>query len=140
VVVTVDEAPWLFSAKEFNACRAELEGISKWQYSGESEVVLLVARKVDGQTAILDLSTAVACNLDEMARDGAFTSVGAFFEQVCRFGEQYKGKDPIWDLSDKMGLRVGKNFLQEMLLTLVPESTRRAYKEAKHYAIRDISR
>ena len=139
VVASVDQVNWTFSPKDYNSFRAHLEEISRWKYSGESDLLLLVARKEHETRASLDFSTAIACNLERMQKDEAFSSVRAFFEQIFRFGETYQGSDPVWDLSDKMGLQRGKNFLQEAVLSLLPEPTRKLYRSAKHYAIRDIS-
>ena len=140
VVAEIDNTKWLFSPRDFNATRAELERLANWTYSGESDLVLAVARKRESQPARLDLSTAIACNLEEMSRDGAITSARAFFEQIFRFGETYSGSDPVFSLSDRMGLKVGSNFLMEAVLGLVPESVRKSYKAAKHFAVRDASR
>jgi hypothetical protein len=140
VVACVDQVNWIFSAKDYNSFRAQLEAASCWQYSGESELLLLVARKQHETEVSLDFSTAIACNLERMLKDEAFSSVRAFFEQIFRFGDTYQGSDPVWDLSDRMGLQMGKNFLLEAILSLLPEATSKAYRSAKHYAIRDISK
>lgn len=140
VVAEIENTKWLFSPRDFNATRAELERLASWNYSGESDLVLAVARKHESQPARLDLSTAIACNLEEMARDGAITSARAFFEQIFRFGEAYTGSDPVFSLSDRMGVKAGSNFLMEAVLSLVPESVRKSYRAAKHFAVRDASR
>lgn len=140
VVAEIGKTRWLFSPEDFNATRAELQRMANWVYSGESDLLLAVARKSESQVARLDLSTAIACNLEEMLRDGAITSARAFFEQIFRFGETYTGSDPVFALSDRMGMRAGSNFLMDTVLSLVPESVRTSYKAAKHFAIRDVSR
>jgi hypothetical protein len=139
-VATVDSAPWLFSAGKYNSLRAEMEGLSRWEYSGETDLLLLAARKNSIETAYLDFSTAIACNLEAMQKDGAFSSVGAFFEQVFRFGQTFEGSDPIATFSDRMGLKRGKNFLEDGILSLLPDAVSSLYRSAKHYAISDISR
>lgn len=139
VIAFVDDINWTFSAKDFNLFRAQLEEASSWKYSGESELLLLVARKNPETGTSLDFSTAIACNLERMQKDDAFSSVRAFFEQIFRFGENYRGPDPVWDLSDKMGLQKGTNFLLEAVLSVLPRALEKLYRSAKHYAIRDIS-
>jgi hypothetical protein len=140
VVAEIGDTQWLFSPGHFNATRAELERIASWHYSGETDLLLAVARKPESQPARLDLSTAIACNLEEMVRDNAITSVRAFFEQVFRFGESYQGSDPVYMLSDRMGMKAGGNFLMEAVLRLVPDTVRASYKAARHFAVRDVSR
>ena len=140
VVATVKGVKWQYSAQKFDACRREVEQHCDWNYSGEAELLLLTARKEPGKTAVLDFSTTIACNLEAMAKDEAFSSVGAFFQQIFRFGEQYQGSDPVWDLSDKMGIRVGKSALLEAILSFLPDVLQKKYKSARHYAVRDINK
>lgn len=139
-VATVNKQQWTFDAAEFNLCRAQLESEIQWRYSGETELLLAVARKVKGSTASLDYTSVVACNLEEMNRDAAFGSIRAFFEKIFQFGEQYKGTDPVWQLSDKFGLSGGGNLLVEAVLSLLPEVLKKQYKASKHFVVKDVSR
>lgn len=139
-VATVKSVEWFFNASEFNACRADFESATKWRYSGETDLLLVVARKPqDGGLVQLDYSCALACNPEAMKRDGAITSVRAFFEAIFRFGEKCKDDDPVWALSDKFGIAAGGGALQEGLLSLLPETVAKQYKSIRHLAVTDIS-
>jgi hypothetical protein len=140
VVTTVKGQPWVFISSDFNSCRAQLEAETKWRYSGETELLLTVARKAHDLPAELDLTAAIACNLEEMTKDGAFTSVRAFFEKVFQLGEHCKGDDPVQRLSDAFGVSGGGNLLLESVLSLLPESLKKQYKATRHYAVRSIAR
>lgn len=131
---------WQFDAQEFNLTREQLERECNWTFSGETDLILAVARKDRSGRAWVDYSCAIACNLEEMVRDGAISSVRSFFETIFRFGQKHKGDDPVWTLSDQLGIAQGGQLLQEAILTLLPEVVRRRYKSAKHLAIRDVSR
>jgi hypothetical protein len=139
-VATVSGVSWLFSAEQFNRSRAEFQAVSKWKFSGETDLLLLVARKTPKATATLDFSTAISCNLEEMIRDQAISSARAFFERIFEFGEKHDGDDPVYELSDSMGLKQGKGFLQEVILSILPEPVRKLYKSSKHFVIQDISK
>jgi hypothetical protein len=139
-ITAVNGTHWYFDSREFNACRAQLEAQIKWRYSGETDLILAVARKPKAGLAYIDYSCAIACNLEQMERDGAIQSIRAFFEKIFQFGEQYKGDDPVWKLSDKFGIEGGGQLLLEALLTLVPEEVRKRYKALRHLAISDVSR
>ena len=139
-VAVVDNAEWRFTPSEFNACRAEIEGHTKWRFSGETDLLLAVARKPKNGSATLDYSSVIACNLEEMIRDNAIPSVRGFFEKIFQFGEQYKGADPVWKLSDQFGLTSGGKLLEESVLSLLPEVVKKQYKATKHLAITDVSR
>lgn len=138
-ITTVDGTEWSFSASDFNESRARLEAESKWRYSGETDLLLVVARKPRDGNACLDYSCAIACNLEAMAKDSAITSVRGFFEKIFQFGEQYDGDDPVWKLSDKFGLAAGGSLLQESILTLLPEQVRKQYKATQYLAVSNVS-
>lgn len=139
-VSVVDNAQWRFSSQEFNNCRAAIESLTKWQFSGETDLLLAVARKPKSGQATLDYSCAIACNLEEMIRDEAITSVRAFFEKLFQFGEQFTGPDPVWKLSDKLGVQSATGLLEDAVLTLVPEVVRKRYKAARHFAVSNVGR
>jgi hypothetical protein len=61
--------------------------MSRWQYSGESDLVLTNARCRDEKSNYLDFRTAIACRLKTMQKDETITSVGAYFEAIGRYTE-----------------------------------------------------
>ena len=138
-VGTIEGANWLFNAKDFDQSRAELQASSKWKFSGETDLLLTIARKTPGTTAALDFSTVISCNLEEMLRDQAITSARSLLERIIDFGETYDGEDPVFQLSDAMGIKQGKGFLQEIVLSVLPEAARKLYKSSKHFVIQDVS-
>lgn len=138
-VAVVDDVQWRFSPAEFNSSRGMIEAHTKWRYSGETDLLLAVARKTPGGSARIDYSTVIACNLEEMVKDNAISTVRAFFEKIFRFGEQCDGDDPVGKMSDMFGIAGGANLLKEGVLTLVPETVRKQYKATKHFAVKDVS-
>ena len=139
-VTSVGGRPWMFNAAAFEGCRRDLENQTRWKYSGETDLVLAVARKPQNGRAWIDYSSAISCNLEDMLRDGAITSVRSFFEQIFIAGESYKSSDPIWSLSDKLGVKVGGSLIIESVLALLPDQVKKSYKAAQHLAVRDVSR
>lgn len=139
-VAMVGGRQWSFETAAFEGCRRDLERETNWKYSGETDLVLAVARKEQCRHAWIDYSCAISCNLEQMLRDGAVTSVRSFFERIFQAGEAYRGEDPVWRLSDALGLQVGSNMLVECILNLLPDRVRGSYKAARHFAVRDVSR
>lgn len=138
-VGTIDGASWLFNAKDFNQSRAELQACSRWKFSGETDLLLMVARKTPRTTTTLDFSTVISCNLEEMLRDQAITSARSLLERIVDFGETHDGEDPVFQLSDAMGIKQGKGFLQDIVLSVLPEAARKLYKSSKHFVVQDVS-
>ena len=139
-VADVGGRSWVFNAQAFEGCRRDLENQTTWKYSGETDLVLAVARKSPNKLAWIDYSSAISCNLEDMLRDGAITSVRSFFEQIFSEGERHKASDPVWSLSDRLGVKAGGNLISEAVLSLLPDSVKKSYKAAKHLAVRDVSR
>jgi CRISPR associated protein Cas1 len=109
---------WKFSDEAFNEIRRVIEYWTKWKYSGTVDLVLANALR-DGR---LIFSNTVCIDLSRAKEQKAIDSVEEFFEKVFQFCESYKGYDPTWDFSDRMGLLVGRSALKEMILSLLPSS------------------
>lgn len=139
VVTKINDTEWLFSSKAYNDIRKEIEAETSWEHSGETELVLLSARRTHQNSAELDFSSSIVCKLEQMGKDKAFTSVRAFFESIFRFAEKHGGADPVWALSDKKGIETGGGFLKESILSLLPKNLSESYKQAEHFVVRDIS-
>ena len=138
--VTEDQPPWLFSSTLFRDFLDETEGMSTWEYSGEADLLLMNAIfDKNKKSASLDFTSAVACDLEQMARDKAIHGVRRFFEDMFRFAENSDSNDPTWGFSDKMGLRVAGSAFKRIILSLLPKKIGDDYKRAEHFAVRDIS-
>jgi hypothetical protein len=140
MVPIVGDQQWWFSAPAFNSLRKELEARTTWTYSGETDLVLFTANRNASGDGFLSFSPCLLCNLEQMARDSAITSVRAFVEALARFGETYQGRDPISDLSNNQGFKIAGNVLKGLILSILPKPIQEGYQKADHMAVRDISR
>jgi hypothetical protein len=138
--VTKDEPPWIFSTSSFEAFREEIQRLTRWRYSGEADLLLMNGISGgEADTAHLDFSSAITCDLDRMIRDKAISSVRRFFEEVFQFAEKASGTDPTWGFSDHQGLRAGGSALKRAILALLPRKLGDEYARAEHLAVRDLS-
>lgn len=140
VVTTIQGVDWLFSEKAFSRVIDEMESETTWAHSGETELILLTARKMDTGTTELDFRNAIVCNLEAMAQAKAFTSVRAFFTGIFRYAKTHSDSDPTWGLSDTAGLKLGKDALKDAVLSLLPKSLNEAYQRGEHYVVRSIAK
>ena len=138
-VTSIEGVDWLFSEQAYSNVIDELEASSKWKYSGETELLLISAVKKT-EELILDYNTAIVCNLELMSKDGAFTSVKAFFTDLFNYSKQQSEKNPTWALSDDRGIKVGKSALKDAVLSLLPKVLKENYKKAEHYAVVNIEK
>ena len=128
-----------FCEREFSDFIDEFEKQSAWEFSGETELILLPA-VLDKESGVsLDLTRAVVCNLEQMCRDGAISSVRAFFTSVIRFAKASCDRNPTWIYSDSEGFKIGKSALKQTMLSILPEHLRDSYTQAEHFAIRDLT-
>ena len=133
------EMSWLYSAERFNAFRLDIENRTKWRYRGGSELLLINSRPNESKgCADFDFSTTVSCQLDNMKEDKAFRSIEQFFEAIFRFAETADGKDPTWGFSGCQRIRVGREALKNVILSLIHSEIAAGYKRAEHFAVRNV--
>jgi hypothetical protein len=138
-VACIEGIKWLFSEHAFNRVINEVESETSWQYSGETELILLNARKNKAGLTYLDYNSAIVCNLESMSRDKAFSSVRAFFSDVFRFAAKSWDLNPAWELSDNSGLKQGRLGLKEAILSILPKVVSDTYIRSKHFAIKSLN-
>lgn len=138
-VVTIEGVDWLFSEEAFSNVIDELQQESKWEYSGETDLILVSAVKDQSGNTYLDFDNAIVCNLEGMSKDNAFTSVRSFFTGLFKYAKSHSASDPTWGLSDAQGATIAKSALKDAVLSLLPASLKDSYKKAEHYAVRNIS-
>ena len=135
VVTNIDGVNWSYSDNSFVAALEDFESKTKWRYSGENELLLLdVSPSSDPDE--LSINSALVCNLEQMKKDEAFTSVRALFESIIRYAANDKGS--AWGFSDQKGMDVASSFLKDAFLGLLPKSLQSSYRKAESYAVKQI--
>lgn len=137
-VVTSETHRWVFSPQSFNRLRADLEGKTKWHYSGATDLILLNAVRDDADRRHMSFTSAIVISLESLKHDGNIPHIGALFEQVFRYAEEHGGDDPTWGVSDALGAKTAGNGLKGLLLQALPEGVRGSIREAFHYSVKDI--
>ena len=106
-----------FDASDFMKFRRIVESSSKWQYSGETDLLLLNF-EVDTQEieGWFDYSEAIALPLEEMLRNKQIGSLDGLLAELASSARKttqqsrFAGDSPVWELSDRSGmLRVKKD-------------------------------
>ncbi|WP_434150143.1 hypothetical protein ACR2R6_01260 [Methylocaldum gracile subsp. desertum] len=139
-VVTIQGVDWLFSESAFSSVVDEFESETSWKYSGETELILLTARKQHNGMTILDYDTAIVCNLEAMSQAKAFSSVRSFFEAIFKFAKSNNQEELTWELSDQNGVRLGKLAIKDSVISVLPKSLGDAYQRGEHFAVRSIAK
>lgn len=141
LVTTIDNVKWSYSDKYFVQVIKEFEKLTKWEYSGETDFLLLdVIPSYNPDT--LNIKNAVVCNLEQMQKDGAFSSVRKFFEDMIRLFSNPEKRNTL-AYSDMNTINIGKDFLIDTVIENLPIKVNKLYKkckEAKHFVIKDITK
>lgn len=78
-VTQIEHIRWLFSSKAFTDFAYEFEDMTGWEYSGESELLLIPYD--DGK---LDFSDRMSFLIDQMIKDNVISSISSFFTHIAR--------------------------------------------------------
>ena len=135
-VTKIEGVNWLYSDKAFVSVVEEFEEKTNWRYSGENELLLLDVVP-SSEPKILNINNAIICNLEQMKKDNAFSSVRSLFEKLIRYCATTESADA-WTFSDAQGLNIAKNLLKDTILGFLPKNLQTSYKKAESYVIREI--
>ncbi|MBN1787563.1 MAG: hypothetical protein JW806_04130 [Sedimentisphaerales bacterium] len=138
-LTTSIEGIWYYSPTSFNRFREDVASQTKWQYSGEVDLILLNAeRDKKDNFCSLKFESSIVCQLDQMIHDQAISSVSSFIEKIVSFTENFDGTDPAWGFSDSMGAETAGSALKRVILSLLPKDLGKEAAKAYHFAVRDI--
>lgn len=130
-VCKIDNIYWSFSSKMFSNFISDMENESKWEYSGESELILINYKNGD-----LDFSETIVFYLDQMIKEKHISSVEMLFENIFRY---FKRNNSLYKYSDKrVGSQLSTDVLGVIKEKILPEIFR-MYDNSKIYCIRDLS-
>ena len=132
IVTTINNVDWSFSSQMFAQFIEELEKYSKWQYSGESELLL-----VELKEGILSYETTMQFYLDKMIRDSTIDSVEQFFEDLFRI---CKHKDTLKQISNTFGVDKAKQVSLDMLLENLPLGLGNLFTQEKYFCVKNMGR
>lgn len=131
-VTTIDNVKWSFSNKMFAQFIHDLEKFSKWEYSGESELLL-----VELKNGILSYENVMRFYLDNMLRDNTIPSVHQFFEELFRICQE---RDSINQISNVMALNKAKQISAEKLIEELPMGMGQIFTHEKYFCVRNLKR
>ncbi|MFL6197912.1 MAG: hypothetical protein ACJ76J_01940 [Thermoanaerobaculia bacterium] len=134
---------WYFSNAALVDFLEQLEPYTSWRYSGGCELLVTNARYApDRSQASLDLSSAMVVDLELAEQDKAFRDVTGLCEAIFEFAKSMNEaqNDPVWEFSDKQGLRIVKGSLKSFLLAYLPKWLKPEAKKAFHFVTADIAK
>lgn len=132
VVTKIEGVDWSFSDKMFVCFINDLETYSKWEYSGESELLMLEYK--DG---ILSYDNMMQFYLDNMLRDRVIVSIPSFFQQLFRICKKDKS---LKDIGSAFGKDKLIQVTKENILNNIPPSLANVFAQEKYFCIRNCGK
>lgn len=131
-ICEIDNAKWSFSSKMFSDFIFDLEEKSKWEYSGETELILLNYK--DG---ILDFSNCLIFRLDKMIRDNSISSPEWLFERIFRHSRKSNSLD---NFSDKQVINIIRNDFIEVLKEKLFGDFYDTFNKSKYFCVKNLEK
>ena len=130
--VKVDKKDWYYSDEVFNVVKEHIKSISKWEYSGNSEIMLI---QCEGNEMKFD--KVLIFNLDQMLKDNVIDSFDTFIE---RFFDEIKDKNNIDEVSNALGKKTGIELLLDILINKLPIKLGDFYKKEKYFGVLNLKK
>lgn len=132
VVTKLNGVSWSFSNRMFVEFIEELECYSKWEYSGESELILLSYSRRQ-----ISYEKVMIFHLDQMLRDKVISSVHNFLEQLFRI---CKDEGTLSEVCGSARLDKAKQIAMNRILEKIPKGLNEIFKYEKYFSLKNISR
>lgn len=133
----------IYDRTAFLKVRNEIEEISRWTYSGETDALLLdyVYRLPKGPGEF-SFKHCVQLPVEVLIRTARMPNIDTFMHEIIVAAKEIwppNDKSAIWRLSDRLGLRRGKRSLLDVFLgkPLVRDFAK-IFGDLKWFAVRDL--
>lgn len=123
--------PWAFSQQKYASFIDELEAVSTWNYSGETELLVF-----DVQASYQDC---LVLEIDRMVQDNAISRASDLFESLIQYARHARGRASAYKYSDSKAPGIfAKTVLN--VISEGPKGMGKAWKAGRHYATRNIKK
>ena len=130
-VARINGVDWSFSYKSFVEFIGALEEVSRWKYSGESELLL-----IPYHDEMLDFSEVAVFHLDAMMNDGTISSVSNFITGLSRC---VKRDNSVPGITARGAVKCASKTVIDEIMDKLPTYISKSLSRGKHYLCRDFS-
>lgn len=131
----IDGIQWLYSDIAFETSRKEIVSRFKYKYSGESDLLLLSVKLNNKGKYVLDEEQMIILKLEEMLKGKVISSIGALFEEIFDFCENYDKDSAVLDFSEKKGKSKLLTTMLKMIFKLAPKEFEKLFNQLKYFAV-----
>lgn len=130
-VARINGVNWSFSYKTFVEFIAALEEVSRWKYSGESELLLIPYHDEK-----LDFSKVAVFHLDAMLNDGTISSVSSFITGLSRCISR---DNSVTSITTRGTVKCVTKTVIDEIIDKLPTYISKSLSRGKHYLCKDFS-
>lgn len=132
VVAKIDGVEWSFSTEMLVKFVEDVEKYSKWDYKGESELLLVpyVKKRISYDKMMI-------FHLDQMLRDKVIVSIDSFFEKLFKL---CKSKETLNEISNVFEIDKAKQIAMEGILNKIPGGLKEVFIQEKYFCVRNAEK
>jgi hypothetical protein len=131
-----------FDLKKFHQYCTEIENISRWHYSGESDLVLLnFDYSISDSKGEFCFEEVIVLPIEELLREKRIGSLDKFMEELIDLAKDRKSspeESAIWEISDQIGYLRGKKAVWDGLKKMFLKDFSSVYDELRPFVVCDL--
>ena len=147
-----DDGKAEFDVTDFHRYVKEVESLSRWRYSGESDLLLLnfefsvshviwdAPRIPGGKFSFREVMVLPIEDLLRTKKIGSIDGLIAELTRICEARSTSAEGSPIWDVSDRIGYLRGKRSVWDALKKMFLKDFATVYDEVKPYVVCNLER
>jgi hypothetical protein len=136
------DAQMSFNLKNFYQYCTEIENVSRWHYSGESDLVLLnFDYSVSDSNGEFCFEEVIVLPVEELLREKKIGSLDKFMEDIIDLARDRKSsleESAIWEISDRIGYLRGKKAVWDGLKKMFLKDFASVYDELRPFVVCDL--
>ncbi len=142
----------VFNSNAFLNCKNEVEAISKWKSTGETEVLLLNydfkivqwngPQNVVG-TGYFSFDETIILPIERMVKDGRIGSIDGFMQELINSAKENSVRSEesvLWALRDKVAINRGRKAVWEGIKKQFLKEFSKVYDELRPFVVCDLRR
>ena len=131
-----------FNQDRFQEHRSEIEGLSKWRYSGETDILIVnFDYDIETHQAHFDFTEGIVLLVEEMIRKqqtGSLATLLALINNQAHKHSDRDGDNAVWKISDSMGLLRGRQSFWDALKKFVLRDFSQVYDNVRPFGVCDL--
>jgi hypothetical protein len=131
-----------FDTKRFLEFRHDIERISQWHYSGETDILLLnFDYDPDAHEGVFAFEETITLLPEKMVRDGHVSNLDLLMHELVNAARQTWPRtsgSPIWEMSDRIAIQRSRTALWEYVKKKFLREFGKIYDELRPFAVCDL--